>query len=322
MDGALRLAVHGRNALPCRGDPAPAGAARRRDQRRRDARPPRGNDRRGPAGGFGAPPPRRPTRARRGRRLPRRHRAARGRASAARDRGALPPALRGEPHRHVRARRVGVRRLDPGAGPAGDHRLLPVHGAPPLRGVGVAQLGAHGARKPRRLHDAGLRGHRGADRDEPTPAAEVDELPAGSAGHSAHEGQALAGPPGRRDPHAHRRGAERDRQVVGDRSAEAHPPALHRGRHRSRAPRGRPPGRAAGRGGREPGEERIPRQHEPRDPHPDERRHRDVRAAPRHRARARAARVRPPGALFRGDAAGGDQRHPRLLPNRGGKAGI
>ena len=40
------------------------------------------------------------------------------------------------------------------------------------------------------------------------------------------------------------------------------------------------------------GEERVPRQHEPRDPHPDERRHRHDRPAARHVAQPRAARVR------------------------------
>ena len=39
----------------------------------------------------------------------------------------------------------------------------------------------------------------------------------------------------------------------------------------------------------EPGEGRLPRQHEPRDPDADERGHRDGRAPPRHRARARSS---------------------------------
>ena len=42
---------------------------------------------------------------------------------------------------------------------------------------------------------------------------------------------------------------------------------------------------------RQPNQERIPRQHEPRDSHPDERHPRHDRTRPRHAARSRAARV-------------------------------
>ena len=43
---------------------------------------------------------------------------------------------------------------------------------------------------------------------------------------------------------------------------------------------------------REPGQERVPGRDEPRDPDPDERRHRHERAAARHAARHRSARLR------------------------------
>ena len=64
--------------------------------------------------------------------------------------------------------------------------------------------------------------------------------------------------------------------------------------HRHRRPEARRGGVAAGQGGgrgRQPGQERVPGQHEPRDPHADERHPRHDRAGPRHRADARAARV-------------------------------
>ena len=65
----------------------------------------------------------------------------------------------------------------------------------------------------------------------------------------------------------------------------------HPRRHRPQAGRG---GAAAGEGGgrgRQPGQERVPGQHEPRDPHADERHPRHDRAGPRHRPDRRAARV-------------------------------
>ena len=73
------------------------------------------------------------------------------------------------------------------------------------------------------------------------------------------------------------------------------------------------------RGGRrrEPGEERVPRDDEPRDPDADERRHRDDRAAARHAARRRAARLRREHQHVGRGAAHDHQRHPRLLEDRG-----
>ena len=71
-----------------------------------------------------------------------------------------------------------------------------------------------------------------------------------------------------------------------------------------------------GRGG-EHGEGAVPRQHEPRDPHPDERRHRHDRAAARHRPLRRAAPLRRDRPRERRRAAERHQRHPRLLEDRG-----
>ena len=69
-------------------------------------------------------------------------------------------------------------------------------------------------------------------------------------------------------------------------------------------------------------QERVPRQHEPRDPHPDERHHRHDRAGCCDtRADARAARV--PRTIVKASAESlltDHQRHPRLLEDRGGQA--
>ncbi len=93
-------------------------------------------------------------------------------------------------------------------------------------------------------------------------------------------------------------------------------------RHRTADDGGRAsPGDGGGRGG-QPGQERIPGQHEPRDPHADERHHRHDRTGPGHRVDPRAARMPADGAVLRRGAADGHQRHPRLLQDRGRQAAI
>ena len=78
-------------------------------------------------------------------------------------------------------------------------------------------------------------------------------------------------------------------------------------------------GAACGRKG-EPHQERISRQHEPRDPHADERHHRPDRPDARYAARTRAAGAPHDGADVGAGAAGDHQRHPRHLEDRGGTA--
>ncbi len=68
--------------------------------------------------------------------------------------------------------------------------------------------------------------------------------------------------------------------------------------------------------GRQRGQELVPRHDEPRDPHADERRHRHERAAARHEARRRAARLRRHDPRIGRRAADHHQRHPRLLEDR------
>ena len=97
------------------------------------------------------------------------------------------------------------------------------------------------------------------------------------------------------DPHA---GAARRFVSAARAGARAARTAEHRPPRADRRPRSKSPRAHGGTGGRhadrrrgEPGEERIPREHEPRDPYADERDHRDDRARARHDALRRAARV-------------------------------
>ena len=71
----------------------------------------------------------------------------------------------------------------------------------------------------------------------------------------------------------------------------------------------------------EPRQIGIPRGDEPRNPHADERRRRDDRAAARHQAERRAAPLRRDRPRFRRPPAVGDQRHPRFLAARSRPAG-
>ncbi len=61
----------------------------------------------------------------------------------------------------------------------------------------------------------------------------------------------------------------------------------------------------------------VPREHEPRDPHADERHHRPVASGAQDVALPEAARLREQGPQRRHVAARRDQRHPRLLEDRG-----
>ncbi|MEI9997880.1 MAG: PAS domain S-box protein [Verrucomicrobiota bacterium] len=95
---------------------------------------------------------------------------------------------------------------------------------------------------------------------------------------------------------------------------------LQQGHHRAPAR----PHRAAGRHGagrvEQPAQERVPGQHEPRNPHADERRHRHDRPAADDRPDPRAAGVRAHRAHQRRVAPRRHQRHSRLLQDRGGQA--
>ena len=66
-------------------------------------------------------------------------------------------------------------------------------------------------------------------------------------------------------------------------------------------------------------ERRVSRQHEPRDPHADERHHRHDRPGAAHAADAAAARLHPHGQRLGGGAARDHQRHPRRLEDRGAR---
>ena len=75
----------------------------------------------------------------------------------------------------------------------------------------------------------------------------------------------------------------------------------------------------AGRGS-DPRERRVSRQHEPRNPHADERHHRDDRSGARDRPHERPARLSPHRQELERSASDARQRHPRLLENRGAAA--
>ena len=106
------------------------------------------------------------------------------------------------------------------------------------------------------------------------------------------------------------------RDLVGARGRRRRPDGDDRHLPRHHRP---PPGPPGGRG-RQRGEERLPGDHEPRDPHAAQRRDRDERAPPEHSPGRRAARVRGDRPPERRRAPDRHQRHPRLLQDRGGQA--
>ena len=111
---------------------------------------------------------------------------------------------------------------------------------------------------------------------------------------------------------ASRRGLYRQ----GDRAAEdLRRPGRDRDPERALFKRGA--GGARRRRGRQRRQELVPRDHEPRDPHADERGDRHERAAARHAAERRAARLRRDHPRLGRCAADDHQRHPRLLEDRG-----
>ena len=140
----------------------------------------------------------------------------------------------------------------------------------------------------------------------------------------ADEGQAIV-----REAHRTRPGAPADPPDAGRREVRR-----GRDRHRAARRRRRSPGvlrdlprrdRAAGGASKrrrgERGEERVPGDDEPRDPHADERDHRHERAVDRYGPERRAAGVRVDGLVERGGAPGDHQRHPGFLEDRGRQDG-
>ena len=72
----------------------------------------------------------------------------------------------------------------------------------------------------------------------------------------------------------------------------------------------------------QPGKNRLPRQHEPRNPHADERHSRFQRIAARRFARTEAPAISAIHPLQRRFVAAAHQRHSRHVKNRGGRDGI
>ena len=128
-------------------------------------------------------------------------------------------------------------------------------------------------------------------------------------------GRRLADPQGRLPLLGQRRHRGAPRRVGPARGILENHPRPHRSQERRIGPRAGP---RRGRGG-QPGQERVPRQHEPRDPHADERHHRHDGTPARLGINARAAGIARPRDGVGRISDDGHQRHPRLLQGRGGK---
>ena len=227
----------------------------------------------------------------------------------AREQREIPPAG-GQHHRRL---------LDPLAGHArGALRqsglradLGPFRGKPVRQSAAVGRLHPAGgpracAGRLRRAHGRRTKpghrvSHRAARRRDP-----LDSCPRFSGPGCRRQ----ADPP-HRDCHRHHRAAARGGSLAnepgGNLPHQPGPPGGDRGEE-TRGGCGR---------SRQPREERVPGQHEPRDSHADERRHRHDRARARHGPHRRAARVSGHGQVVRRVAADRHQRHSRLLEDRG-----
>ena len=243
-------------------------------------------------------------------------------------------ALANGPGRRRRAGARAARRPVAGGAPvaaAPDHRGPP---GPQPRARGAPRPPARRADRARQRSDLHLGRHRHDHHLQPRRAADDRPPAAGRPRPPARRtGAADAGRPRRRPGDAiaarrgpaHLRGRAADaRRQHPDRRDDDAAAARRRRRHPGRRPRhhaaqaGRD-GAAAGQGSGRSGvarQERLRRQHQPRDPHADERHHRPVRAARSHDARRRAARLRRPAAAIRPVAAAAGQRRPRLLEDR------
>ena len=169
----------------------------------------------------------------------------------------------------------------------------------------------------------GARHRRGDHADQPHPPR--DPRPHAGArpgrppgGDRQAVSPACAGRQGRRGGRADRRiqrDAERDRAARRRAGATSRSSRIgSRGAHRRTARR-----QGAGRGC-EPRQEPLPCEHEPRDPHADERHPGHVGSAPRHPAGRAPGPFRGHAARFGRTAAVHHQRHPRLFQDRGWQA--
>ena len=240
-------------------------------------------------------------------------------------------AHRGRPDRHrvqPRARTRAARDRDPRGGlpPArGGHRV-PLHLRERARG--------HRAVRPRRAGDEGQPRRRRPARVRLGGRSRRAGRPLALEARRRRSGRAPPDAPRAREPWRRpRHGAlVRPPRRRTSRSRAARPPARARARrqpdhrarfdHRHQREEGeRPPARRTRRGKRrEPRQERVPGQHEPRDPHPAERRHRHDRAPRSHRARRAPVALRRHRRNLGGRAPLGHQRHPRRLEDRGRQA--
>nr|GEU28426.1 hypothetical protein [Tanacetum cinerariifolium] len=255
-----------------------------------------------------------------------RQRAGRSAAGAA---GPRPLHPSGRPVRQRRATAGPLRASAPGAGVDPVHARAPSRAQPwrahrrrRHRAQRIADVGGH-PEKPGRclrygragLHDgtadcrpfarqrgrAGGAPDRGRTAGQPRPA------------HRAHPAPARRRP-GRADRqfqrHAGAGGSARRRAGAVPRPARAPGGRAHRAAGKSQE-RGR---------GRQPGKKRVSRHHEPRDPHPDERRAGHDGTAAGHAPVGPAAALHQHGQAVRRTPAGDHQRHPRFFQDRGRQA--
>ena len=191
----------------------------------------------------------------------------------------------------------------------------------------------HPARRgPRGSMRAGTANARAGESPAGLPAHFLRSRPGGAGAGDGHAGDiqryAARRARSRILPAAHREGAGAARRIAARRRHEPGGPAAQpsdRGAARADPGAGastRDPGGGAGRRqaqGRRShrNEVDVPREHEPRDPHADERHHRPVASGAQDVALAEAARLREQDPQRGHVAARRDQRHPRLFEDRG-----
>ncbi len=204
--------------------------------------------------------------------------------------------------------------------------MVPGHRAfGPGRHGGDRQRGAHRAVQPAVRTVAGLRDGR-ADRPSGggipargtarPPRGPAQPLPGLAAEGHRPRARGDGGAQGRRPPAA----GNQPQQAAPVRAApreRLRRPArhLHPQAHRGRTA----PGQGNGRRGHA-AQERLPGQHEPRDPHPHERHHRHGPPGPENGARPAPGGLRAQDTRRGPASSGHPQRHPRLLQDRGGQA--
>ena len=223
---------------------------------------------------------------------------------------------RGAGRRVAASRRRRRRGRGRGRGCRARHPAPPDRGGP--RGGGADPLAVRAAQRHRPTQGPG-RGHAEARSGRPR-RGRPHQRPR-RAVRDGGNGEGLPGAGGRQARARTRTRANGSGAAAAQGRARGAGRGTHRAALRCQRPvagRGRQPrqGERAGRE-RQPGEERVPRGHEPRDPHPHERHPRHAAHRGRQRAFGRPAGEARGHPVIEPDAARHPQRHPRLLEDRG-----